>query len=303
MLNIYEIIKNLVPEYQITKSPIKKQTLVIKQIEKTKMTNFEALGTFKNLFSCLLYQHENSININSFDKYDNLDEERYNGLLDNLKEFMEKYEFNSLINVKKMLNLIGQNIVNNELILFLSGYFNVNIYLYSFESKLLKIYYLEDKLNINKESIVLVMKKDLLTPNIGYQTLIEKKKFKYNDDFIQNLCKDIYIIAIGLKENKKLELDSLSIDKIDNNIFITGLKEVDNSLLVIDDNIFNDIDINNYLEDDVEEQGYFITTCTESQSQKTKHYLTYLTEFKIDLKKIYKKYSKENLMKEICKYY
>ena len=199
MLNIYEIIKTLVPEYQINKSSAKKQVLVIKQIEKTKMTNFEALSTFKNLFSCLLYQHENSININSSDKYDNLDEEKYNGLLDNLKEFMEKYEFNPLINVKKMLNLIGQNTVNNELILFLSGYFNVNIYLYSFESKLLKIYYLEDKLNINKESIVLVMKKDLLTPNIGYQTLIEKNKFKYNDDFIQNLCKDIYIIAIGLK--------------------------------------------------------------------------------------------------------
>ena len=176
MLNIYEIIKTLVPEYQITKSPIKKQILVIKQIEKTKMTNFEASATFKNLFSCLLYQHENLININSSDKYDNLDEDKYNSLLDDLKEFMEKYEFNSLINVKKMLNLIGQNTVNNELILFLSGYFNVNIYLYSFESKLLKIYYLEDKLNINKESIVLVMKKDFLTPNIGYQTLIEKKK-------------------------------------------------------------------------------------------------------------------------------
>ena len=301
MLNIYEIIKNLVPEYQITKSPIKKQTLVIKQIEKTPMTNFEALGTFKNLFSCLLYQHENLININSSDKYDNLDEERYNCLLDNLKEFMEKYEFNSLINVKKMLNLIGQNTVNNELILFLSGYFNVNIYLYSFESKLLKIYYLEDKLNINKESIVLVMKKDLLTPNIGYQTLIEKNKFKYNDDFIQNLCKDIYIIAIGLKENKKLELDSLSIDEKDNNIFIIGLKELNDSL-VIDDNIFNDIDINNYLEDDVEDdvkQG----CCTKLQAQKAKHYSSSLMEFKIDLKKIYKKYSKEKLMNEICKYY
>jgi hypothetical protein len=210
---------------------------------------------------------------------------------------MEKYEFNSLINVKKMLNLIGQNTVNNELILFLSGYFNVNIYLYSFESKLLKIYYLEDKLNINKESIVLVMKKDLLTPNIGYQTLIEKKKITYNDDFIQNLCKDIYIIAIGLKENKKLEIDSLSVEDKNNNIFIIGLKEVDNSLLVIDDNIFNDIDINNYLEDDVDEPD------TRSQSQRVKHYLTCLTEFKIDLKKIYKKYSKENLMKEICKYY
>jgi hypothetical protein len=143
------------------------------------------------------------------------------------------------------------------------------------------------------------MKKDLLTPNIGYQTLIEKKKFKYNDDFIQNLCKDIYIIAIGLKENKKLELDSLSIDKIDNNIFITGLKEVDNSLLVIDDNIFNDIDINNYLEDDIEDE---VSTCTKLQIL-SKHYSSSLIEFKIDLKKIYNKYSRENLMKEICKYY
>jgi hypothetical protein len=201
-----------------------------------------------------------------------------------------------------MLNLIGQNTVNNELILFLSGYFNVNIYLYSFESKLLKIYYLEDKLNINKESIVLVMKKDLLTPNIGYQTLIEKNKFKYNDDFIQNLCKDIYIIAIGLKENKKIEINSLSVEDKDNNIFISGLKELENSLLVIDDNIFNDIDINNYLEDDIEEQECKESHYTKLQGQKAKNYLT-LIEFKIDLKKIYKKYSKENLMNKICKYY
>jgi hypothetical protein len=166
-----------------------------------------------------------------------------------------------------------------------------------------KIYYLEDKLNINKKSIVLVMKKDLLTPNIGYQTLIEKKNFTYNDDFIQNLCKDIYIIAIGLKENKKLEIDMKSVEDKDNNIFITGLKEIDNSLLVIDDNIFNDIDINNYLEDDVEDQGCFTTDCIKLQATKEKNYLTCLAEFKIDLKKIYKKYSKENLMKEICKYY
>jgi hypothetical protein len=286
MLNIYEIIKILVPEYQINRSPLKKQVLVIKQIEKTKMTNFECLGTFKNLFSCLLYQHENLINNNLSDKYDNLDEEKYESLLEDLKEFMEKYEFNPLINVKKMLNLIGQNIINNELILFLSGYFNVNIYVYSFESKLLKIYYLEDKLNINKESIVLVMKKDLLTPNIGYQTLVEKKKFKYNDNFIQDLSKDIYIIAIGLKENKKLELEKEiqnDIDMIENKLFIIGKKESEK--IVIDDNIFNDLEINNYLEDDVEGNLYDPL------------------EFKINIKKIYKKYSKENLMKEICKYY
>jgi hypothetical protein len=232
-----------------------------------------------------LYQHEN-LDINLSGTYNILDINYYNMELDKLKQFIEKYDFNPLINTKKILNLIGQNIINNEIILFLVGYFNVNIFIYSFETKLLKIYYLEDKLIPNKDSIVLVNKKDILTPNIGFQTLNEKKKFKYTDDFIQNLCEDIYIIAIGLKENKKLEI-SIPINNdtnnfLDDKLFIIGLKGTE---FIIDDNIFDPIDINNYLENDDEANNYDPL------------------EFKINLKQIYKKYYKENLMKDISIYY
>jgi len=153
MVNIYDIIQSIVPEYKITRKSSKRQHLVIKDIEKSKFTNFEPYGTFTNLFSCLLFQHESSLEkkteylsdrpLLSTGQYQTIDEISYNFELNKLKEYMESYEFNPLINIKKMLSLVTQNIVNNDLILFLSYYINLNIYIYSYESKLLKIYYLE----------------------------------------------------------------------------------------------------------------------------------------------------------------
>ena len=64
------------------------------------------------------------------------------------------------------------------MILFLYGYFVINIYLYSYDSKLLKIYYLEDKLYTEKDSVIITMKKDKFSPDIGYQTLINKQYYK-----------------------------------------------------------------------------------------------------------------------------
>ncbi len=283
MINIYDIIQVLAPEYRISKKSSTKQHLVIKDIEKIKFTNFEPYGTFTNLFSCLLFQHESTININKLGQYDIIFEEIYNKELEKLKVFIETYEFNPLINSKKMLNLITQNVINNELILFLSGYFNSNIYIYSFESKLLKIYYLEEQIDPTKNSLMVVYKKDSLTPNIGFQTLEEQIKLNYQSPIIVDLCKDIYTIAIGLKENKILEigLSNSSITNPPN--FIIGLAETSQQT-EIDDNIFIDTAIE--LEEDEELNNYNI--------------LDYPT---IDIEEINLKYSRENLMKCICKYY
>ncbi len=283
MINIYDIIQVLSPEYKVSKKSSVKQHLVIKDIEKSKFTNFEPHGTFTNLFSCLLFQHESTVNINSLGQYQTVNEDSYNQELVKLKEFIETHEFNPLINTKKMLSLITQNVINNELILFLSGYFNSNIYIYSFESKLLKIYYLEEQIDPTKNSYVIVQKKDTLTPNIGFQTIGEKLKLNHQSSIIVDLCKDIYTIAIGLKENKILEI-GLSGSSITNPaIFVVGLLESFQQIQISDD-IFGDNIVE--LEEDEELNNYWN-----------------LDHPKINLKKINEKFSRENLMKCICKYY
>ena len=293
MVNIYDIIQILAPEYKITKKSSKRQHLVIKEIEKCKFTNFEPHGTFTNLFSCLLFQHESIIKIADLDKYQIIDEIEYEIEVNKLKEYIESHQFNPLINTKKLLSLISQNIVNNELILFLSGYFNSNIYIYSFESKLLKIYYLEEQIDPDKKSFVIVYKKDLTTPNIGFQTFEEKVKLIHKSSLIIDLCIDIYTIAIGLKENKTLQIGDSGSSLLKPAEFNLGILEKTSDLSeelnqniiksIIDDNIFIDNQIN--MEDDNELNKYDPL------------------EFNIDLNKIYIKYSKENLMKLICKYY
>jgi len=283
MINIYDIIQVLAPEYKISKKSSVKQHLIIKEIEKCKFTNFEPHGTFTNLFSCLLFQHESTININSLFQYQTICQDIYDQELINLKNFIETYEFNPLINTKKMLNLITQNIVNNELILFLSGYFNSNIYIYSFESKLLKIYYLEEQIDPTKNSYVIVNKKDSLSPNIGFQTFAEKTKLNHTSLIITDLCKDIYTIAIGLKENKILEIGSPESSITNPPIFIIGL--ANRSVQIqIDDSIFTENAIE--LEDDEESNNFNI-----------------LDHPNINIEEINFKYSRENLMKCICKYY
>ena len=174
-----------------------------------------------------------------------------------------------------MINLIGQNIINNELILFLSGYFKINIYLYN--NYLLKIYYLENKLYTEKESVIVLLKKDKYSPEIGYQALKNTIYYKYHDDFIQDLIKNIYIVSIGLYENKKFEITSL---KEESNFI---LRVIIKENIITENDLTDNIFLNNFVfEDDLE---------------------NIFNNFKINMKKLLKKYDKIKLMKEINKYY
>ena len=274
MLNIYDILNVISPNYEIIK-----QNINIKKnyIETLEITNFDSSLSFTTFFSCLLYEYEN-INLEIINNNVQINPDILKNEIDKLHIFMDKYEFNPLINIKKMSNLILQNIINNELILLLSGYFNLNIYIYSYDTELLKIFYLEDKLYTKKKSVILITKKDKYNPNIGYQTLLNKQILSYNDLIIQNLLKDIYIIPIGIKENKKFEISDV---KLEIN-FIISLKE---TKFEITDDIFNDLII---LEDDDNNNNYFLEL-------KTKYK-------KLKINKIINTFSKKNLMTEIDKY-
>lgn len=276
MINIYDIIQTLVPDYKIsTNKTINNHKF--KKIDTIKCTNFISNQTFSSFFSCLLYSKiDKNIILNSLDN-DKIDDEILEQEIEKLKIYMEKYEFNELINVRKMMNMISKNMINNELILFLSGYFGLNIYLYSYDSKLLKIYYLEDKLYIEKESVIITMKKDRFSPEIGYQTLIDKQYYKYSDEFIQDLISDIYVISIGLQENKKLELSNISLDSN----FIKGEVKQENN--IEENDLTDDIFRNQHeLEDDTD---------------------NIFNNFKINIKKLLKMYDKNRMMIEINKYY
>jgi hypothetical protein len=317
MVNIYDILQILVPEYKINKKTNKKQRLIIKDIEKSEFTNFEPLGTFTNLFSCLLFQTNEIIKTINSGQYELIADETYNKQLEMLKKFIETHIFNPLINTKKILNLINQNIINNELMIFLSGYFNINIYIYSFESKILKIYYLDEKLDTNKKSLIIVNKKDSISPNIGFQTLKEKLTLNFNSPIIVDLHKDIYTIPIGLKENKIFEIQNNN--EIQENNFIIDTIPINN--LVIDDNIFDDT--NSELSDDLELNNYNYLKCDINLEEINKRYYHTLNNYNIfddtnselsddlelnnynylkcdiNLEEINKRYSRENLMKEI----
>ena len=275
MINILDIIQTLAPCSLLNITTTKQSKILSnKQIDKVEFTNFESLSTFTNFFSCLLYQYMD-IKIETNNDYDQISFNELNLQIDKLKKYMEDNTFNQLINIKKLINLINQNMINNELILFLSGYFNINIFLYSFENKLLKIYYLEDKLYIEKKSVIIILKKDILKPDVGYQSLKERIIYKYSDKFIQDLCDDIYIIPVGLIENKKL----ITSIQQENNNFIESILDISPKILVIDDNIF---DNNISLEDD----------------DKFKYPI-----FEYNIKKMIKKYTKDKMMKLINIYY
>jgi hypothetical protein len=246
-----------------------KSILKIKEIEKKQFTNFESNMTFTSLFSNLLYLCKN-LKLEEDNAKDIINNDLYDFELNKLKSFMDDYNFNPLINVKKMQNMIILNQINNELILFLSGYFNINIMLYSFDSKLLKIYYLEEHFNKLKSCAIVIVKKDTITPNLGYQSIIDNKCYYYDDEFITDLMTNIYTIPIGLIENKLLSYDN----NLDDNFIISKKEE---QVLNFDE-LFNNKKIE--IADDLEINDLF----------------TFM------IPKYIKKLSKETMINEIKKY-
>jgi len=229
-MNVNTIISKLAPDYVYEK----KKKVTSNKLAHITQTKFDFSIGFDSFLRCLIYGTKYQ-----FD----LEKER-------IIETLSNFEFNEMMNSKKTLIMINQNIVNNEVILFLSGFYEMNIFVYSTKSKIMKIYYLEDTLCVNKQSNLVFLTQNPNTLEQGYQVREQSQLFNYKDDYIQGLLESIYIIPIGLIENKKL----ITSEKLDSVDFITGKIEPIKEFIT-EDSIFNpssqitlkdDFDIDNF---------------------------------------------------------
>lgn len=199
MINLNTIIDTLVPNYKY---------------------NTSNSSSNSNSLDLLKYEYEIGENYQSFIKcflkaYDN-----YNDFILN---FLQLTNINRNINRKKLINIIKHDIINNEVILLISGIFECNIWIYYEENNMFKLYYLEESFNKNKKNIIISFSKIKDSIEYGYQMcyIDNIKLFDYNHEVIQNFCINYLIIPIGLEENKKLEYN-----ENENNPLFDNLDEI-----------------------------------------------------------------------------
>ena len=207
MININTIINTLVPNY---KHEIKKNNSL--NISKY---DYDIGENYKSFIKCFL---------KAFDNYN-----------DFILIFLELTNINKNINRKKLINIIKHNIINNEVILLISGIFECNIWIYYEENNMFKVYYLEENFNKNKKNIIISFGKIKDSIEYGYQMCYTDniKLFNYNDKIIQDFITNYLIIPIGLEENKQILYNDN--DKYNNPLF-QNLEEI-----IINDNFLKQI--------------------------------------------------------------
>jgi hypothetical protein len=207
MININTIIDTLAPNY---KHEIKKNNIL--NISKY---DYDIGENYKSFIKCFL---------KAFDNYN-----------DFILIFLELTNINKNINRKKLINIIKHNIINNEVILLISGIFECNIWIYYEENNMFKVYYLEENFNKNKKNIIISFGKIKDSIEYGYQMCYTDKikLFNYNDKIIQDFITNYLIIPIGLEENKQILYNDN--DKYNNPIF-ENLEEI-----IINDNFLKQI--------------------------------------------------------------
>jgi hypothetical protein len=112
---------------------------------------------------------------------------------DEVLRFLTNSTMNRNINRRKMISLIKNDAVNNELILFLSGYLDCNIWMYNDINKIYKVYYLEDTLQSCKDNLFII--------ETGGHYRVATPRFIE----IEQLRDKYIVIPLGLKENKTWE--------------------------------------------------------------------------------------------------
>jgi hypothetical protein len=129
-----------------------------------------------------------------------------------IAHFLQTNNINRHLNKRKLLSLIKNNAINNELALFLSGYMECNIWLFYQENRVFKVYYLEPDLDPHKDNVVLRLGRVNDTTQVGYQLGRRDSKKRFSLEDMQGLMAAYLRIPIGLQENKAWRVASSAQD-------------------------------------------------------------------------------------------
>jgi hypothetical protein len=153
---------------------------------------YRVLSSYDNILDCILTQSKKSY-----------EETIY---------FLTHTIINKNINRRKMINMIRNNTVNNELLLFLSGYLDCNIWIYNTINKIFKVYYLEENYQEYKQNMFLV------DTGTGYSVV------EFTED-IETIRKKYITIPLGLKENKKWQMEYLEMNPLYDDIEVESFTD------------------------------------------------------------------------------
>ena len=189
--------------------------------DKWNITNFPQEPLINNILSCILFATNNHI-------LDDQIEEVKNILLDkNLQQ--------NIWSKKKIFECININNVNNDFFLFLCQEFYINIFICSELG--IKMYYINDELDVHIPTVVLKSNTDDITKQLYYQIIyLENKLIKQDEIMLFINYPDKFII--GIDKNKKLKLKNYSL--IENDIDIVHMdkrKDLDHELNSSEDNV------------------------------------------------------------------
>ena len=166
------------------------------------LTNFSYNDSLNSLLFCLMYAKI----ISGFNDSLILNEDNFDRkIIDLNSDLIKQNKLNLIVQLnlyevpffkKKIINLINNNQYNHEIILFIAGIYEVNIFVYFKDINIIKLYYPENEFNKNKKNVYLQYNKDIYTSNYGFQIMNETTNLNI-DDYIN------YIYPIGFTENKK----------------------------------------------------------------------------------------------------
>jgi len=261
LIDLYNYINNKsnnMDDYMNNVKSVKKLDSKIYSDYKFNVTNYAYNDTLNNLIFHLMVvgiiegYHDDLLD--GIDKYDritvNLESDRISNVKNNLIEMINDESYNIPFNKKKIIQLILSNEYNHELLLILIDKYDVNLYIYYKDINIFKLYYIEDKLNKNKQNIFLQYNRDVYTCLNTFQTLflnvkvpIKKNKYILNWSDIELLITQNIsnIYPIGIEENKKLIIDdNPNNSKSNGSLFF---KKNDDNTIVISKYIVKDDEI------------------------------------------------------------